>query len=297
MTWLALLAALAVAGGAAPAAAERPPRLSVTNAEVRDARAWARQRDGRVAFAVAERGRPIRGLATARVYSSASVVKAMLLIAVLRAHRHRALPAARRAPLEPMVRSSDNDAASAVYAQVGAAGLRDVARAAGMRRFLDVGYWSSAQITAADQARLFLRLHAVVPRRHRRYARRLLAGIVHEQRWGIAAVADRHGLRILFKGGWRSDLAHQVARVEHRGRAVAVAVMTDTDPSTAYGQATIRGIASRLLVRGTELMPVARPARAARRSDRARQARAARRARSARSPRSGRRPGSGARAR
>ena len=155
---------------------------------------------GRVAFAVAERGRPIRGLATARVYSSASVVKAMLLIAVLRAHRHRALPAARRAPLEPMVRSSDNDAASAVYAQVGAAGLRDVARAARMRRFLDVGYWSGAQITAADQARLFLRLHAVVPRRHRRYARRLLAGIVHEQRWGIAAVADRHGLRNPLQG-------------------------------------------------------------------------------------------------
>ena len=73
MTWLALLAALAAASGAAPAAAERPPRLSVTNAEVRDARAWARHREGRVAFAVAQRGRPLRGRATARAYSAASV--------------------------------------------------------------------------------------------------------------------------------------------------------------------------------------------------------------------------------
>jgi hypothetical protein len=253
VAWLVLVVLLAVP--AAPAAARRidagEPRARsapwVSNAAVRAARGYARRRAGRVAFAVAEPGRHGRGMAAARDYPSASVVKAMLLIAVLRAHRHEPVPRAERAPLAPMIRYSDNDAASAVYARVGGGGLRGVARAARMRRFVDVGDWAGSRITAADQARLFLRLDAVVPPRHRRYARRLLAGIVREQRWGIAAVADRRGLRVRFKGGWRATLAHQVARVEHDGRFVVLAVLTDGDPTTAYGTQTIRGVAERLL--------------------------------------------------
>jgi len=253
-TVLGLLAVLAGLAGAAPArgsridaghASARPPWVS--DAAVRRARAYARRRAGRVSFAVAEPGARLRGRAVTRDYPSASVVKAMLLVAVLRAHRHEALPGYERALLGPMIRYSDNAAASAVYASVGGGGLRGVARAAGMRRFADVGDWPGTRITAADQARLFLRLDAVVPPRHRRHARGLLAGIVREQRWGIAAVADRRGLRIRFKGGWRSTLAHQVARVERNGRFVALAVLTDGDPTTVYGEATIRGIAERLL--------------------------------------------------
>lgn len=250
--WLGLVVLLAAP---APASAHRgdagEPRAGgapwVSNAAVRAARSYARRRAGRVAFAVAEPGRHVRGMAAARDYPSASVVKAMLLIAVLRAHRHEPVPREERAPLAPMIRSSDNDAASAVYARVGGGGLRGVARAARMRRFVDVGDWAGSRITAADQARLFLRLDAVVPPRHRRYARRLLAGIVREQRWGIAAVADRRGLRIRFKGGWRATLAHQAARVADEDRFVALAVLTDGDPTTAYGTHTIRGVAERLL--------------------------------------------------
>ena len=146
-----------------------------------------------------------------------------------------------------MITVSDNDAASDVYAQVGADGLLRVARAAGMRKFVDVGHWAGAQITAADQARFFLRIDKLVPRRHRRYERKLLSSIVHDQRWGIAPVAPRERMKIFFKGGWRTGITHQVALLERRDGRVALAVLTSGSPSIAYGEETIERIARRVL--------------------------------------------------
>ena len=145
-----------------------------------------------------------------------------------------------------MVMASDNDAADFVYGRVGAAGLLDVARAARMTHF-GTGYWANARVTAADQARLFLRLDRVVPPRHRRLARSLLSSIVSWQRWGIAAAARREGLGVWFKGGWRTDVVHQVALVEGRGRREAIAILTRGSPSFEYGVATVEGVARRLL--------------------------------------------------
>ena len=90
----ALLAALALIFVAAPAAEARlldavmarplePPWL-VAPGGIQDAQQWARRRAGTVAFAVAREGRPIRGVAIHRRFYSASVVKAMLALAVLR---------------------------------------------------------------------------------------------------------------------------------------------------------------------------------------------------------------------
>jgi Beta-lactamase enzyme family len=173
----------------------------------------------------------------------------MLLVALLRRAPHRRLSATERSLLRPMITFSDNDAASAVYARVGGEGMRRVAHAAGMRKFVDVGYWSDAQITAADQARLFLRIDRLVPARHRRYARSLLSSIVREQRWGIAPVARGRHLRIFFKGGWRAGITHQVALLERGRQRVALAILTRS-PSIGYGEETIERIARRVLVPG-----------------------------------------------
>ena len=62
-------------------------------------------------------------------YRSASVVKAMLLVAYLRRSdvRGRGLRADERALLDPMIRFSDNGAADAVHARVGLAALAALA--------------------------------------------------------------------------------------------------------------------------------------------------------------------------
>jgi hypothetical protein len=223
----------------------------VTGASIAAAQRYARGRRGRVAFATLDgRGR-LRGLRRSATYPSASVVKAMLMVAVLRQAGPRPVPAGRRGTLRRMVTMSDNDAADRMYRDVGGGGaLRAVARAAGMRRFADVGCWSDTQITAADQARLFLRVDRLVPRTHRRLARALLSGIIAPQRWGIARVAHERGLHVFFKGGWRKGLEHQAALLEGGGRRLAVVVLTTGSPTPEYGRATEAGIARRVLVSG-----------------------------------------------
>jgi beta-lactamase class A len=250
---LVALAALAAPTAGAPESTQRaktkPNRLLVSDARIRAARRYARTRAGHVGFAVLDADRDLRGWHRTHTFPSASLSKAMLLVALLRKQGRHALTAWQRSLLESMVRYSDNDAARAVYGHVGGAGMLSVARAARMHRFHDVGYWSDAVLTPADQVRLFARIDRLVPRRHKLYLRGLLRSITGPQRWGIAAVADHRGWRILFKGGWRTGLAHQAALVEHDRRRVAISVLTDHNPSQQYGIDTIRGIAQRLIGR------------------------------------------------
>jgi hypothetical protein len=241
---IALLAALA-ALAAAPAA---PARTGlVTPERLASAQRFAEGRAGHVAFCVAEAGSGLRGLHRTQGFPSASVVKAMLLVAALRRARDRPVSAGERRRLTPMVRESSNRSALAIFGLVGRGGLYAVARAAGMQRF-QVGHLFSARIDAADQARFLLRLDDVVPPRHRRYARALLRSVVPYQRWGIPPVAAPRGFRVYFKGGWRRGLTHQVALLERGStRRLALAVLTAGSPSQAYAQATIRGVTARLL--------------------------------------------------
>jgi hypothetical protein len=213
---------------------------------VRDARAYVRGRAGTVAFAVARPGGRIRGINIDRVFFSASVVKAMLALEVVREAAHRDLTATERALLHPMITVSDNNAASAVYRRVGGAGLNRVAAAAHMTHFRDVGNWADAHITAADQVRLFLRIDKLAPKRHRDYLRGLLGSIASFQRWGIAPVAEARDFHIMFKGGWRNNLSHQVALLERDGHRIALAVLT-TGASDGFGRLTETGVAERVL--------------------------------------------------
>ncbi len=243
----AFVAGLAVAAAAPGTAGATPivePQL-VARGGVEEAQRWARRRAGTVSFAVAGNGRT-RGVAIHRRYPSASVVKAMLALALTRAARDRALTAEERSLIRPMIVVSDNAAASTIYARVGAARMYDIASDAGMRNFAIGGNWADAQLTAYDQARLFLRIDRLTPRRHRGYLRGLLAGITPSQRWGIAPVAEERGFKVLFKGGWRIAIFHQVALLERDGRRIALAVLT-SGTDHAYGRETQSGIAARVL--------------------------------------------------
>jgi hypothetical protein len=212
---------------------------------------YAKLRAGVESFAVVDERGTLRGYRVHLAAPSASVFKAMLLVTYLRqpSVRNRPLYAADRRLLAPMIRWSDNATATTIRNRVGPRAIYRLARLAGMTRFRLRYPWGLSEITARDQARFFFRIDHYVPRRHRAYARYLLASIVPSQRWGIAAVRPR-GWRIFFKGGWGSGtgvVTHQVALLERRDRRVSVAILTRRNPSHRYGTRTVRGIAARLL--------------------------------------------------
>jgi hypothetical protein len=248
------VALITVALCVAPAAA-----AGTWRAHVGEARQYAAARSGSVSFGVRTRN-GLRGIGVERRVPSASVVKAMLLVAYLRQPdvRQRRLRGADRALLGPMIRRSDNAAASQVCNIVGTGGLTRLAHRVRMHRFHATRPWGLSTIDAADQTRLFLHIDRQVPRRHRRYAMHLLGSIVPEQRWGIARARPR-GWALYFKGGWGSGTGwvdHQVALLRRGRRRVAVAILITSSPSHAYGNETLRGVATRLL-RG--LSPHSRP--------------------------------------
>jgi Beta-lactamase enzyme family len=244
-------------GGSSDSVATEPeepaePRPYPRRAAIDAARAYANGRDGLVSFAVVDTLGGTHGFDDARTYVSASVVKAMLLAAELDRLAAEGLPldSVTRDTLHAMITYSDNVAADTIYYRVGDEGLFEVARRAGMRDFTVAGYWANAQLSARDMARFMDRLNEVLTGPHADFAAGLLAAIIPEQRWGIPE-ATPEGWRIRFKGGWRGtelgQLVHQIARLERGRRDLALAVLTDGQPTMDYGIETVRGIAERLL--------------------------------------------------
>jgi len=226
------------------------PTANAWRPHTREAASYAAGRAGEVSFGV-RTGGGLRGVGVRRSVPSASVVKAMLLVAYLRRPdvRGRRLGPHERALLGPMIRRSDNAAASRVCNIVGTGGLARLARRSHMRRFHATRPGGLSTIDVADQTRFFLRIDRYLPRRHRRYALRLLGSIVPSQRWGIARVRPR-GWALYFKGGWGSGTGwadHQVALLRRGRRRIAVAILITSSPSHEYGKETLRGVAARLL--------------------------------------------------
>jgi beta-lactamase class A len=211
---------------------------------------WADARHGSVTFAVRTEER-LWGRRLDRKVPSASVFKAMLLVTYLRRSsvRHRALTDDDRALLRPMIRRSDNVAATRVRDIVGNAAVVRLARRAGMTRFVIADVWGLSRITARDQSKFFLHIERLLPARHRDYALKLLRTIVPSQRWGMAQVIP-DGWTLYFKGGWGSGTGavdHQVGLLARGDDRVAIAVLTVNSPSHDYGEATLEGVSKRLL--------------------------------------------------
>jgi hypothetical protein len=225
-------------------------------ADVEDAREFAEKRSGYVAFAVIDTRGKMHGFRHRSRFAAASIVKAPLLVARLRDLRRSGerLAPAERDRLASMIRWSDNDAADVAYSAIGDPALVDTVKEAGMRRFTVAGHWGNAQITAADAARFMSSLRRVLPDRHRKWAKKLLATVVPEQRWGIPEVAAPW--RIWLKGGWtdtrRGELVSQAALLKHRDRRMSIAILTDAQPSQEYGRETLLGVAARMLKSGAE---------------------------------------------
>jgi beta-lactamase family protein len=250
---LALLACLVAA--ARPGSANEPrPVLSRWHPHIAAAKRYASGRAGDVAFAVVDQRGRLRGSRMGRTAPMASTFKVMLMVAYLRHRDDRRLSRRDRALLAPMIRRSDNVAATAVRDMLGQARIERLARIAGMRDFHYDVIWGMSRSSPRDQAWFMYRLQSYVPKRHRAYARYLLSHVIPAQRWGIGRVVPR-GWTLFLKGGWGSGTGlvdHQVALLKwNRRRRVALAIFTQSDPDHAYGKQTLRGVAARLL-RGLE---------------------------------------------
>ena len=188
-----------------------------------------------------------------RVVPAASVFKVMLMVGYLRqaSVRDRALNDDDTSLLAPMIRRSDNSAASTIADRLGPRRINELADDAGMKHFHYTRPWGLSSVDATEQARFMFHIERYMPKRHEDYARYLLSHIVRSQRWGIARVR-RPDWKLFFKSGWGSGsgaVSHQVAFLdEEQGRdRIAVAIMITDSPSHAYSIETLKGIAARLL--------------------------------------------------
>ena len=236
-----------------PTAVQALPRESWSE-RVHAAERYARERAGLVSFALVDETGRLHGYRARAGVPTASLLKAMLLVAYLRmpSVRDRELTPAERGLLAPMIRWSDSAGVGTIFPRVGARGLYRLAGVAGMEAFrVAWPVWGLSQTTARDQARFFHRIDRLVPAGHRRYALGLLRTIVPSQRWGVGQV-PHDGWRLYFKGGWGSGTGlvdHQSAVLRAGRYRVSLSVTTRFNPDHAYGKATLRGVALRLVGR------------------------------------------------
>jgi hypothetical protein len=239
-----------VVAGSAPARSSAVAPAYPARGDVRRAIRLANRDNGILSFAVIDSRGRLDGFEGHRRFVSASIVKAMLLAAELRRLGNEGLemdPLTAEV-LELMITISDNAAADEIYYRVGDDGLYDVAKKSGMKDFDVSGYWANAQISAVDMARFMRRLGTNMTGPDAGWARKLLASIAPEQRWGVPESIGP-AWKVHFKGGWRAtglgEMVHQVALLRHpNGTVSSVAILSDGQPSQGDAIDDIRQIAA-----------------------------------------------------
>jgi beta-lactamase class A len=258
--FLALPASAAVTRAAVSAVVCRSSFHSALAARLaRDIQAARRGRVSAVAVGVDDPGKGIVcWLNGSEHFDSASVVKVTILGALLRKtqDQHRELTGTEAARARAMITRSDNDAASALWAELGRSHLQHFLNLARMTQTSPGpgGYWGLTQITAHDQVlllRLLLNRNAVLDTPSRTYALSLMAQVIASQRWGVP-VGSPTSLTAHVKNGWLPLATHGwrvhstgcfTGRFAGRGGGYSIVVLTQDNPTMAYGIATIEAIA------------------------------------------------------
>ncbi|WP_210494200.1 serine hydrolase [Patulibacter sp. SYSU D01012] len=268
-----LLAGALATGASAPASAAPDPLVAAGlpagaawRGAVGDTARWAERQPQRIRFALRVEGRAWSHQGAVQEDSN-SLLKPTVMVAYLRrpSVRGRALTPGERRLLEPMIRRSANAPVGELLDRLGGLQpLRRVGRLAGMRRFAPVRVvWGRSQITATDEARMFARLPALLPPRHRDYALDLLRTVVPEQRWGVRRAAPT-GWDAVFKSGWNGrGHVTQAMRLTCRGRVVTVAVLVtgrSHHDATAAAERAGRRLLQPLRRRGAEACRAVVPA-------------------------------------
>src|SRR5690242_6865794 len=174
---IAVLCALVIPAHGAPASGTCRVRSLGTpldrlwQPDVKAAIKYVHGRAGDIAFAVRTPSHKIWAYRPDHQEWSASIVKAMLLVAYVSepSVASRSLSARERSILRGMITASNNDDAQVIYDQVGNSGLEALAHRVGMTHFATnpSGIWGETLITSRAQTNFFLHIEEYMPSSHR----------------------------------------------------------------------------------------------------------------------------------
>jgi beta-lactamase class A len=189
-------------------------------------------------------------------FDSASIVKAIILAALLRWHQQTktSLSSWERNEATLMIEQSDNDAATALWDEVGMTNLQRFLTLAkmGETELGQDGEWGLTQVTSHDEM-LLLRLltgsNSVLDAGSRAYELTLMAHVTSGEAWGVTA-GTPSDVTWHVKNGWLPDATgwhiNSIGAFTGHGQNYMMAVLSvnaDDDDDEDYGIDTIEDIA------------------------------------------------------
>jgi beta-lactamase class A len=186
-------------------------------------------------------------------FDSASAIKATIISALLRKVGGPSHLTKKQHTLAwLMITQSDNDAATALWDDVGITSLQSFLNAAKMTHtILDNGAWGLSQLTAQDEMTLLgvlVNKGKVLSNASRSYVLWLMSKVIASQRWGVPYGAPSD-VTVSVKNGWlpypASDDWHVNSIGAFRGHDISyrIVVLTSGNPTMAYGVGTIQAAA------------------------------------------------------
>ncbi|MGI9006700.1 MAG: serine hydrolase [Streptosporangiaceae bacterium] len=188
-------------------------------------------------------------------FYAASAIKATILAALLRKaqEQHRNLTTNEKHLAWLMITQSDNDAATALWNDVGFSHLQHFLRLAKMSETELNHAWGLSLLTAHDETLLLALLggpNRILSLASRVYAQYLMSHVIASQRWGVPAGAP-HSVTVHVKNGWLPYPVSDDWEInsigfftrQHPQRVYTIAVLTHANPTMAYGIDTIEGAA------------------------------------------------------
>lgn len=188
-------------------------------------------------------------------FYAASVIKATILAALLRKaqEQHRKLTKHERRLAWLMITQSNNNAATALWNDVGFSRMQHFLNLARMWHTRLNRAWGLSLLTAHDETLLLALLdgpNRILNLSSRVYAQYLMSHVITSQRWGVPAGAP-DTVRVHVKNGW---LPYPVSNdweinsigfftSRHPRRVYTIAMLTHANRTMAYGIATIEDAA------------------------------------------------------
>jgi hypothetical protein len=225
-----------------------------------DISAGLRGRNGEHAVSVYDRATGLNCVYNgSKHFDSASIVKAIILAALMRWHQQTktSLSSWEKSEATLMIEQSDNDAATALWDEVGMTNLQHFLNLAkmGETQLGQDGEWGLTQVTSHDEM-LLLRLltgsNSVLDANSRAYELNLMAHVTSWEAWGVTA-GTPSDVTWHVKNGWLPDATgwhiNSIGAFTGHGKDYMMAVLSvnaNDDDDEDYGIDTIEDIAQRV---------------------------------------------------